>query len=578
MILNDEYKVDEMHRRGIRVSKLTASITIFVALLIIVVASILLAILESAKIITARKNITVYSNLATESLFSEYQPFLYDEYKIFALDVGEDTSNVKKSIEGRLDEYVSMEVKGNQKTLVNVSPSKTAVNAYEMLTDNDGEGFVKLLRKVIGYEITRDALKKLKDEYEEWNMDNPEDSSNELSGESIAQAVEYINAAEAAEQESEASTEEEGDTDGDDADSDVSETAKNGKNDGNPETGSKQVKQMSYKMTGEESIYEEDVSSDEQSTENDDGAQGASNVVSFLKRLSSLDEAGLAALLIDNPESISNLSIPQEERLETRQLLVGNSDSKTESDWYDKMIIDYFCNKHMKCYTDCSESDANESDEAAKALKYELEYIVFSEYSDKENLENAMLYMFGIREAVNSYHLLTSQEKNNEALVLAQAITLILASPEATQAVQTGIIAAWATAETIYEIRALTNGKKVCITKNDNNWNLGLSEISNCFTKETNLTEDEKGITYKQYLAARFVGLETKKLSYRTMDIMELNTRSAGYTGAKMDHMLIGLECEFDYVSENKFWGLIPSEMNTFEGYYLNNSVSRKYY
>ena len=66
------------------------------------------------------------------------------------------------------------------------------------------------------------------------------------------------------------------------------------------------------------------------------------------------------------------------------------------------------------------------------------------------------------------------------------------------------------------------------------------------------------GLTYQDYLM-QFLFLEgQKKLSYRTMDVMEKNVNlEDNYKNVRMDHMLVSAQFAYEYDAETLFWNLV---------------------
>lgn len=70
--------------------KREASVTVWLCLVLTVLAVLILGLLEAARYEGLKSDAKEWSNLSLESLFAGYQPFLFDEYHM-CLHVTDDT-------------------------------------------------------------------------------------------------------------------------------------------------------------------------------------------------------------------------------------------------------------------------------------------------------------------------------------------------------------------------------------------------------------------------------------------------------------------------------------------------------
>ena len=139
----------------------------------------------------------------------------------------------------------------------------------------------------------------------------------------------------------------------------------------------------------------------------------------------------------------------QEKSLTKRTISKGNMSFSSDGDWYERFLFDEFLYQHFTNYQ-TTKNDPN------KALDYELEYIVSGKGSDRDNLKQVALDILGIREGMNFLYLISSGEKRNEAQALATAILAPYPVAEvANVALMMGILAAWAFAESVLDVRSL---------------------------------------------------------------------------------------------------------------------------
>ena len=78
--------------------------------------------------------------------------------------------------------------------------------------------------------------------------------------------------------------------------------------------------------------------------------------------------------------------------------------------------------------------------------------------------------IFLIRMAMNYSFLYGDSEKQNEAQAIAAVVSTILLIPEASEAIQQAVLAAWAAGESIKDLIALLSGKRAAVSKTAENW------------------------------------------------------------------------------------------------------------
>lgn len=175
-------------------------------------------------------------------------------------------------------------------------------------------------------------------------------------------------------------------------------------------------------------------------------------------------------------------------------------------------ILEHFCN-----YAKVEETHP---------LEYETEYLIGGQKEDLENLEIILKKIQHLRFIPNYLYLQTDEEKKTEARTLATVISIALASPEATEIVQQGILIAWAYGESIMDLRTLMTGKKVPVIKTRENWQLSMASLLKLGTKEDTGAEgakEEEGIGYEEYLKILLFMEKQECLQSRVLDLIEWN-------------------------------------------------------
>lgn len=135
----------------------------------------------------------------------------------------------------------------------------------------------------------------------------------------------------------------------------------------------------------------------------------------------------------------------------------------------DALMNEYLMTR-FKCYTDYLEESAND----AECLDYTLEYILCGGDSDKENLEQTMLALSGIRTGMNMAYLITDQNKKAQALTLATSALGFTGNMALIKGGQYLIMSIWAYGEAVMDMRDIYAGKKVKLLKTASHGNYRL--------------------------------------------------------------------------------------------------------
>lgn len=188
----------------------------------------------------------------------------------------------------------------------------------------------------------------------------------------------------------------------------------------------------------------------------------------------------------------------------------------------EKFCMDVYIEKHFNTYN-------KNSSEMGTFFQNEIEYIIYGNYSDVENL-NAFKRDFRImRFALNSAHIYASPDKMEEIMALAEILT-----PGPAAAATAVIIAeAWAIAETSNDEKLLLAHKNVAFAKTDMQWAIGLGAIKDriygIVAKKSDdsagyvMPLDESGMNYDEYLRLILIAQKEEKKIYRSMDLIQIN-------------------------------------------------------
>ncbi len=261
---------------------------------------------------------------------------------------------------------------------------------------------------------------------------------------------------------------------------------------------------------------------------------------------------------VTSEENLSDKAIDTGDCIANRSLAEGNTmvdaDSGVLDDilWFYLYLDEYFCD-----FTE---------DSADHALDYELEYMIAGKADDKANLKAVVRKLLLTREAANMLFLETNAERNEEAGAVAMLLTSVVLMPELQPLVKQGILAAWAYAESISDVRILLEGGKVKLVKTEDQWHTDITALPSTVLGADG-KKQTKGLSYANYLQLMMRTVSKEKLTQRAMDMIEKNT------GVMMDRMVCYAECSYVYESDPLFWNFVTIGTKSVGKYHFRDEV-----
>lgn len=158
------------------------------------------------------------------------------------------------------------------------------------------------------------------------------------------------------------------------------------------------------------------------------------------------------------------------------------------------------------------------------AKGYDLEYILGSHTSDKENLCEIAEKLLLIREGVNLWYLANSELRQTELDVAAVLLAAFTGQPELVGAVKYFLMLCWAFAEAVCDVKALVNGGKVPLQKNNRNWHTDLESLL-FGDGELTASGSDTGMSYEDYLNVLLVAADEEKTALRALEVMQWRIR-----------------------------------------------------
>ena len=166
---------------------------------------------------------------------------------------------------------------------------------------------------------------------------------------------------------------------------------------------------------------------------------------------------------------------------------------------------------------------------------YELEYVLTGLRTGTAALAAVAGLLALIRTGFNFAYLLTDADKLFEAELVGTSIASAIYAPALAPAFKWLLVAAWAVAESIADVRHLMKGDRVPLFKTAGSWRLQALSLS-----EREFSDGGRGLGYEDYLRLLFYLGNRENESYRMMDVIENRMRKID-RGFRMRAMMTGL-------------------------------------
>lgn len=234
------------------------------------------------------------------------------------------------------------------------------------------------------------------------------------------------------------------------------------------------------------------------------------NLSELLEELKQIREGGILGA-VTGASSISPLSWTDPERpslltAEEKDLHAGTA--KADFSFDETLLLGEFLMERMSCFTE----------EKGGGYRYEAEYVITGKSSEREALAAVAGDLMLIRTGLNFAYLCTDSEKLAAAEMLALTVMTALTVPQLAGIFKWILVAAWAAAESIVDLRALFQGKRVVLWKSRTSWKLSALSLGGAGEEASGFTV---GLGYRDYLRLLFYLKSGPKAAYRMMDVIQ---------------------------------------------------------
>ena len=222
---------------------------------------------------------------------------------------------------------------------------------------------------------------------------------------------------------------------------------------------------------------------------------------------------GWLSLVIPKGRSVSAYEMDQSEA-PSRAM---RDTRKTEDDPLDDMLkrvaFQEYLLMEFACFTD---------EKATDSTQYEVEYLLYGKASDEDNLKAVLNRLMWIREGMNILYLAQCAEK----MELVHSMAMLMAGwteiPVLVVLTEVGLVAAWAYAEALMDVKTLLAGNRVPVVKSEETWALGLENVGDFMRGSATAPEKGgEGLSYKEYLRLLLYLSDATDTTYRAMDLIQ---------------------------------------------------------
>lgn len=247
---------------------------------------------------------------------------------------------------------------------------------------------------------------------------------------------------------------------------------------------------------------------------------------------------GVLELVVQDTSQLSDVQPDLSDDIFARRLQERTSGVDGKVSWMEQVFLQQYVLTYMSNYL---------NKQSGGAFSYEVEYLIGKKGSDKENLQAVVSKLFLIREVSNFMFLVSNPVKMAEAEAMALAVGGTTLNPVVVEIIKTGLLIAWALAESVLDVRALLAGKRIPLIKSEQNWTLELESIGMVAEGFPMAKESKAGIGYENYLGILLLLEEETDVAMYAMNAQEASIRGLGETSFHMDDMVTQAHVRIDY-------------------------------
>ena len=479
------------------------SITVFLALILSLLLSLVCTSIESVRMAAARTQILSGLDIGLYSLFGQYDSEFLKEYDLFFLNGSGSSGTLNlAAVYDDMESYMKPVLKQNSQKL---SIVQGGLSGYRLATDEDGEVFyrqaVSYMKDTLGSQGVQKLIQKFQEKKE--RVEEAEKAGTQ------AEENKYLES----------------------YDSEMDAAAQN----------SQEAEQQ--EESGNLESGDTDISSGEDLSDGkpEEKVENPIPVLKAVRNMSLLD------LVVPAEKGISENRVSKSELLSGRNLEKGMEmpePVKTDGSYASSLLFQQYLMDKLGCYTS----------PAPGGLKYQTEYLLCGKTSDRENLKSVARRLLLVREGVNAAFLIADPAKRAQMHGLALAIASAFLIPPAAVVIEAALLFCWSFGESILDLRELFHGGKVPLIKNSGNWQLSLDNLAHILEGlDSQRKSDENGMSYEEYLQILLLSQSKRNKLQRGMDMVECCIRNTtGQKEFRLDHCIEAIEASVDVRANRK--------------------------
>lgn len=243
----------------------------------------------------------------------------------------------------------------------------------------------------------------------------------------------------------------------------------------------------------------------------------------------------------------------------------------------EELLFQAYENEHCTYYL-------SENYKPGQVLQYELEYLLYGNMSDKENVSSFINRLILIRTIGNMISVLTDANKVREASAFAAAVVGFSGLPFLISVVKYVILFIWALEQSLVETATMLLGNKVPLFSQKDDFVVEFKDLIT-FNKDTILKKAKSyktkegflSVGYKEYLQISLFFSNKNNQYYRMMDLIQENLRYEYEDTFRIRNCMVSYRAEAKISMLEQFFSLplaIHREALSINGYqYLAQSA-----
>ncbi|MDD7267558.1 MAG: DUF5702 domain-containing protein [Lachnospiraceae bacterium] len=487
-------------------------ITVFFSLLLFGLLLFLGTLLESARDAIARERTTLTTAAALQSVWAAYDQQLHNRYHLLAYDLSLGQSFSKERLQQHWLEEANRTVRTTTGDLSPVTAVRAELEQADLLTDYQGAEFrdqaVSYMKRVVGIA-----------DIEKWLNRLPEQAEAEKQQEELERLKEELPAL---------------------------------------------WEKLDAANTGDEAIP---------ATAKPDGRKTDGRTeeqpLSWLEKLR-LQQAGfdLAKYLPAGFELHQGRLNDDDLFTERKTTAWEGFHSPADIGWLEEGVLAEYYLRHFSFATEPTADTAGKAS-AAGRLTYQVEYLLYGQNTDIQNLRSAAEAIHRLRTAINFIYLQTDMKRQKSAELPATVLATLLGEPKAKDVIKQALLFYWSTREADWEIKSLFAGGAIALLKGDASWKTALYGP---------LPEPEAGggteaglrFSYRDYLRLLLLWHRSETTG-RALNLIEYELRQYdGYAGVQLDRYMVSGRISYRWRAAPLFPFALPLQPGEWQ-------ISRKY-